>query len=378
MKLAVFIYSMTGGGAERVVSYLLPYLKKKGVDVCLILMNTTIKYNVPADVPIYYLEKSDYKESGFYKWIKLPFLAFRYARLLKRIQATHSFSLLTRPNYINIMARWFTRHKFNMIISERNYPSLQYGYGDMQSKVNTFLVKKLYHFADRIICNAQASSEDLVQNFNCEAAKMYVIYNPIDKSAIDAIPALDGFFDPAYINAITIGRLQEVKNHKLLIQAIADLKNVRLYILGEGYLKASLTEFIKSKGMEDRVFLLGFEKNPYKYLKNADLFLLGSNHEGFPNVLLEAMCCGLPIVSTNCKSGPSEMMELDEPEENDIMVTKYGILTPVNDVHSMKKGLEYLIDNPDYFSECKLNVSRRISFYAKNQILKEYEQALLA
>jgi N-acetylgalactosamine-N,N'-diacetylbacillosaminyl-diphospho-undecaprenol 4-alpha-N-acetylgalactosaminyltransferase len=360
-----------------VVSYLLPYLKKRGIDVCLVLMNTTIKYNVPADVPIYYLERSNPAESGLYKWIKLPFLAFRYARLLKKINVTHSFSLLTRPNYINILARWLTGHKFRMIISERNYPSLQYGYGDMQSKVNTYLVKRLYRFADRIICNAQASSEDLVENFNCDPGKMYVIYNPIDKSAIDAIPALEDFFDPAYINAITIGRLQDVKNQALLIRAIEDCKNVRLYILGEGYLKESLNELIRAKGLEDRVFLLGFEKNPYKFLKSADMFLLGSNHEGFPNVLLEAMCCGLPIVSTNCKSGPSEMMELDKPSENDIMVTDYGILVPVNDLQSMRKGLNYIIDNTAYYNACKENVLKRVTYYAKDQILKEYEQALL-
>jgi N-acetylgalactosamine-N,N'-diacetylbacillosaminyl-diphospho-undecaprenol 4-alpha-N-acetylgalactosaminyltransferase len=206
---------------------------------------------------------------------------------------------------------------------------------------------------------------------------MYVIYNPIDKSAIDAIPALKDFFDPAYINAITIGRLQDVKNQALLIRAIEDCKNVRLYILGEGYLKESLNELIRANGLDDRVFLLGFEKNPYKFLKSADMFLLGSNHEGFPNVLLEAMCCGLPIVSTNCKSGPSEMMELDKPSENDIMVTDYGILVPVNDLQSMRKGLNYIIDNTAYYNACKENVLKRVTYYAKDQILKEYEQALL-
>ncbi len=376
MKLVIFIYSMTGGGAERVISYLLPHLKKNGVDVSLVLMNTIIKYEIPDSVPVIQLENSNPGESGFYKWVKLPFLAFKYARLLRKIGATHSFSLLSRPNYINIIARWMTRHPFKMIISERNYPSLQYGYGDLQSKVNRFLVKWLYPKADRIISNAMASSDDLVANFNCEGEKLVVIYNPIDQEGIDEITPVKGFFNPDYFNIINVGRLQGVKNHELLIRAIEPFGHVRLYILGEGALHEYLEELIRNLRMQDRVFLLGFDNNPYKYLKSANLFALGSNHEGFPNVLLEAMCCGLPILSTNCKSGPAEMMQLDKESSDDIMITPYGIISPVNDIYLMRKGLEYVIQHPDYLESCKVHVRRRIGDYNKEKILEAYEDAL--
>src|SRR6056297_1391833 len=161
-KISIFLFSMDGGGAERVMSYLLPYLQKKGHSVILVLMTDEVAYPIPENIPIHYLEISDGNEHGLYKILKLPWLAWKYARLLKQQQITHSFSLLTRPCYINIMARRFTSEPYKIMVSERNYPSLQYGYGDAQSKINSYLVKKLYPKADLVISNAQASATDLV------------------------------------------------------------------------------------------------------------------------------------------------------------------------------------------------------------------------
>ncbi len=292
-KISIFIYSMDGGGAERVMSYLLPYLKKKGHEVILVLMCETIAYDIPNDIPIYYIEKSEGDEPGIFKFLKLPWLAWKYARLLKQLQITHSFSLLTRPCYINIMARWFTNHPYKLMVSERNYPSLQYGYGDTQSKINSFLVKKLYPKADMVISNAKASAKDLVDNFNVSIEKTGVIYNPIDLDKIEAISSKTSFFDPNFINLVSVGRLQVVKNQKLIIDAVAPFTNVRLYIFGEGELRSNLEAQIDNLGLKERVFLMGFESNPFQYLKAADLFIFSSNHEGFPNVIMEAMACGL-------------------------------------------------------------------------------------
>ncbi|MBQ4915647.1 glycosyltransferase [Maribacter sp. MMG018] len=377
-KISIFIYSMDGGGAERVMSYLLPYLKNKGHDVVLVLMNDTMAYSIPEDVPIYYLEKSKGDEPGIFKFLKLPWLAWKYARLLKRLQITHSFSLLTRPCYINIMARWFTNHPYKLMVSERNYPSLQYGYGDAQSKINTFLVKKLYPKADMVISNAKASAEDLVQNFNVAPEKTRVIYNPIDLEKINAITPVTNFFDASYTNLVSVGRLQIVKNQKILIEAVAPFEKVRLYIFGEGELRPELEQQIADLGLENRVFLMGFESNPFQYLKSADFFIFGSIHEGFPNVLLEAMCCGLPILTTNCKSGPDEIMELEHPKTDDIMITDYGILTPVGNVDLLKKGLAYCLEHPAFLDNCRVRVKERIQNFEREPILESYTHHILS
>ncbi|MHA7864096.1 glycosyltransferase [Flagellimonas marinaquae] len=375
-KIAIFINSLAGGGAERVTSYLLPYLVNKGHAVVLVLTEEELAYPVPKEVPIHYLDKSGKNESGVAKLLKLPWLAYRYAQFLRNENITHSFSLLTRPCYINIMARWFTSHPYKLMVSERNFPSMQYGGNHLQARINNFLVKRLYPKADLVVSNAKASAQDLVDNFGVAKERTRTIYNPIDIDKIQQMEAIQDFFDPNYVNAVSIGRLVPEKNHTFLLDAVLPFNHLRLYIFGEGELRKSLEEKIQGLGLENRVFLMGFESNPFQYLKAADFFLFGSLNEGFPNVLMEAMCCGLPIVSTNCKSGPDEMMELKEAKTDDIMFTDYGILTPVNDVTCMQKALEYVLEHPEFLKACKPNLLQRIQDFRREPILEAYHQLI--
>jgi N-acetylgalactosamine-N,N'-diacetylbacillosaminyl-diphospho-undecaprenol 4-alpha-N-acetylgalactosaminyltransferase len=375
-KIAIFINSLAGGGAERVTSYLLPYLVNKGHKVVLVLTEEELAYPVPKEVPIHYLDRSGKNESGVTKLLKLPWLAYRYAQFLRNENITHSFSLLTRPCYINIMARWFTSHPYKLMVSERNFPSMQYGGNHLQARINNFLVKRLYPKADLVVSNAKASAQDLVDNFGVAKERTRTIYNPIDIDKIQQMEGIQDFFDPNYVNAVSIGRLVPEKNHTFLLDAVLPFNHLRLYIFGEGELRKSLEEKIQGLGLENRVFLMGFESNPFQYLKAADFFLFGSLNEGFPNVLMEAMCCGLPIVSTNCKSGPDEMMELKEAKTGDIMFTDYGILTPVNDVACMQKALEYVLEHPEFLKACKPNLLQRIQDFRREPILEAYHQLI--
>lgn len=377
MTIALFIYSMAGGGAERVVSYLLPYLNKQGIEVHLVLMNTTISYEIPKEINVHFLEKSQGDENGFLKLLKLPYLAYRYAQLLKKLKITHSFAFLTRPSYINILSRYFTNHRYKIIISERSHPSLQYSYKSLQSSVNNFLIRFLYSRSDSIICNSKGNANDLISNYSINKEITKVVYNPIDIDIINQVQPISNFYDKSYFNIITVGRLDTGKNHELLISSIEQVTNTRLYILGEGPLNSYLKHLVKEKKIMDRVFFLGFDNNPFKYLKTADLFVFGSNHEGFPNVLLEAMCCGLPILTTNCKSGPAEIMELKKAVDNDVMITPYGILTPIKNLKVMKKGLSYMLLKPEFRASCRINVLNRAKDFEKNHILEKYMNVIL-
>jgi len=377
-KIAIFINSMAGGGAERVVSYLLPYLQNNGHSVWLVLTSDVITYELPRDIVVHYLEKSPEGESGIMKLLKLPWLAYRYARFLKTQNITHSFSLLSRPCYINLMSRWFTRHNFKLIISERNYPSMQYGGNSLQARINRLLVRNLYPKADMVISNARASAKDLAENFGVDEERTHTVYNPIDIERINSIEKKEGFFDEGFVNAVSIGRLVKEKNHRLLLEAIVPFETLRLYIFGEGELRSQLEQKIKTLNLENRVFLMGFESNPFQYLKAADFFLFGSLNEGFPNVLMEAMCCGLPIISTNCKSGPDEMLELKQEKKNDIMLTDYGILTPVNDTALMQKALDYTFRNPEFLDSCRPRLLERIKAFEREPIVEAYMQLLLS
>ncbi|SIQ77856.1 glycosyltransferase [Maribacter ulvicola] len=379
-KITILIYSLAGGGAERVVSYLLPYLKIKGIEVHLVLMNTTISYDIPKDIPIHYIETSQGDEHGLFKLIKLPWLAYKYARLLKKLKITHSFALLTRPSYINILSQYFTKKTYKISISERSYPSMQYGYNNVQSKINNFLIKRLYPKADQIICNSHGNANDLVKNYGINASKIEVVHNPINIENINDVEPDGAIFKKNNFNIITVGRMDAGKNHELLITAIVDVPQVHLFILGDGVLKEHLKILVATKGLKERVHFLGFDNNPFRFLKKADLFIFGSNHEGFPNVLLEAMACGLPLLTTNCKSGPDEIMKLPQKEvtTTDIMITDYGILTPVGNSDLLQKGLSYCIAHPEYLKNCRTKVKERIQDFKREPILEAYTKEILS
>jgi N-acetylgalactosamine-N,N'-diacetylbacillosaminyl-diphospho-undecaprenol 4-alpha-N-acetylgalactosaminyltransferase len=137
-------------------------------------------------------------------------------------------------------------------------------------------------------------------------------------------------------------------------------------------MQSELEDLIKKLSLKTQVFLLGYRANPYEYLKSADLFAFGSNHEGFPNVLLEAMACNIPILSTNCQSGPSEILKLQDEKGDNIMITDYGILTPVKNDEAMAKGISYFLDNKSFTDKCKINGLKRIKDFDKEKILNQY------
>ncbi|WP_299520404.1 glycosyltransferase [Winogradskyella sp.] len=373
MRIGILINSLSAGGAERVVTYLLNYCIDNNIEVHLFLMNTTKKYNLPGGLNMHFIEKARNDESGILKALKIPYLAFKYARLVKRLGITHSLSFLTRSNFVNILSRKFTAYKYKIITNERAFPSQQYSYGGLDSTFNKFLISKLYKKSDLLLGNSNGNVNDLIENFGMPTDRTQVVHNPIDLDKIESISPLDSFFDNSNFNLITIGRLDTGKNHLMLIKALHEISNpsVKLYIFGEGYMREKIEALIAELNMENRVILMGYESNPFTYLKAADLFIFGSNHEGFPNVLLEAMACDLPILTTNCQSGPNEIMELETPLDA-LMITNYGILVPVKNEALMAEGINFFVNDSVYLNECKKNVKRRIRDFEKNKILQQY------
>ena len=378
MKIAVFIYSLAGGGAERVVSQLVPYLENKGFDVYLVLMNNTCVYSFQTKIEPFFLENSAATENSVLKLLKIPLLAYKYHIFLKKNKILKSISFLTRPGFISVLTKCFDR-KRTVIISERSNSSNQYGYVNLQSWINTFLIKKLYPNADLIITNSRGNAEDLISNFNVPKLNITTIYNPISIETIRAVECKRDFFDTRFFNLISVGRLDEGKNHQLLIRSVGKLKSkkVRLYIFGDGELRYELQKLIKNLGLKNIVFLMGFDSNPYQYLKTADLFVFASNHEGFPNALLEAMACNLPIVTTNCPSGPNEILEAEIGYDyQEKLLTKYGILVPRNSEKQMIEAIVCMMENKAYYENCKASIATRILDFEKEKILEEFYNVL--
>lgn len=370
-RLSILIYSLSSGGAEKVVSILLGELKKE-YEITLVLMNDKIFYHIPEDIKIVYLENSNSNESGLQKLLKLPLLAWKYKKLNK---SEISFSFMNRSNYINILAKLMGM-KNKVFISERAMPSMQHANG-IQGRVNRFLIKKMYKYADVITANSIGNSKDLENNFNCD--NVLTINNPLDIEKIKNLSKEYVNFRDEKFTLITVGRLDAGKNHTLMIEAMQEI-DAKLYIIGDGALSDLLKEKIENLNLKDKVFLLGSQLNPYKYLAKADCFIFSSNHEGFPNVLLEALACALPVISTDCQSGPREILAPDSninfQLKNNIELAKFGILTPVNDFRVLQQAI-LLIKNDNYLRHQYIERAKdRIYDFDVKTIAKKFENIL--
>ncbi len=373
-KVVFLVNSLEGGGAERVVSTLLNYLADN-YDCYLILLEKKLSYDLDNRVNVIDLgQKSN--SNGFIKFIKLPTIAYKLSKVIKKRNFNVVVSFLYRANYINVLAKYFANHK--AIISERIAPSSMY-YGNSYNEViSRFLIKSLYERADFLVPVTNAIKSDLQNNFNININSK-VIYNPYD---INRINFLSSKSISININKsksiITVGSLDIRKNHKLLIKAFSRLvdKEYKLYILGRGQRKNNLQKLASDLGLDDNIIFINFDNNPYKYLSKCCLFVFSSNSEGFPNVVVEALACGLPVISTDCLSGPREILapgtNYNVQLQNKIECAEYGILTPINDVGRMREAMELLIRNKSLREAYARKAKKRVQNFAVEKIASQY------
>lgn len=317
-KVAFFIPDLGGAGAERVVSNLTQALAERGYDIFLILYNQN-------DMAYPYGGKLLTIDGGsgiLYKNKMLKFLYRTYR--LKMLKLKYKFdvviSFLENPDFQNIL----TKGKEKVYISVRNYASKSY------SKSKKLISKLLYKRADKIIAVSEEIKEDLINNFFIEEGKVKVIYNPYDLEKINLLAqeAIEEKFQDIFNKKciLNTGRLTIQKGQWHLIRAFSHIYNefsdVDLVFLGEGPLLEKLKRLAENLRIIDRVHFIGFQGNPFKFMKNSSLYVLTSLYEGFPNTLVEAMICGLPVISVNCRSGPREILLSGK----DSIDKNYGIL----------------------------------------------------
>lgn len=357
-KLALFIYSMGAGGAERVVSNILPYLAQN-FELHLILMNESIFYEIPKSVKIHYLERSNPYENGILKFLKLPFLAFKYKKLCFNLKIDLHFVWMNRPCYIAALARIFG-DKTPLIINECSTPSVLYESLSLKNKINKILIKTLYLKADFIYTNSSGAFNDLKENFKLNINKMKILLNAVNTALIQEKMNEKIKLNEPFI--LSVGRLDSGKNHALLIKAYARLKkenenSPKLVIIGEGELRDSLEKQINELNLNKSVLLLGFRKNPYAYMAKCEIFVFVSRFEGFSNALIEALACKKCVISSEHKSGARELLG-----DND-----FGILVPVDDEIATFKAMKTALENENLRKNYENKASTRIKeFEAKN------------
>lgn len=239
---------------------------------------------------------------------------FKLIKFLKK----HKFdSIITAKEYVNVtclFSRIFSKDIKKIITSTRTYVSSEKIYSKLKlSDFYLLLAKILYKFAKANVCVSQGVANDLKKNLNLKRNPV-VIYNPAAKeSSFTLQPKIPHpWFEEEIPVIIGCGRLTKQKDFSLLINAFSEVikkKEARLVILGEGELRPQLEKQIKDLGLKNKVLLPGNVNSPESYMYHAKVFALSSLWEGFGNVIVEALSVGCPVISMNCPSGPSEILE---------------------------------------------------------------------
>ena len=328
VRVAIFTANMDGGGAERAMAKLAAGIADRGFDVDLVLSEASGHYlaEVPPDVRIVDLHAGRVLAS-------LPGLV----RYLRRDRPA---AMLTSMNYVNVVGNWaraLARVDTRLVVNEQNALSLEAAHSPRRRhRMLPRLIGRFYPWADRIVSVARGTADDLSRTAGLPRDRIDVVHNPIvtpELKQLAAAPIDHPWFRPGEPPVVvSVGRLAEQKDFGTLLRAFARVRedrDARLVILGEGPERRSLEALIAELGLDDAAALPGWVQNPYPWMKGAGAYVLSSRWEGLPSVLIEALYCGVPIVATDCLSGPREILEGG----------RHGLLVEVGDADGLARGI---------------------------------------
>jgi glycosyltransferase involved in cell wall biosynthesis len=327
--VAIFLPALYGGGAERTFLKLAGGIASRGYSVDLVLARKEgpLLSEVPNSVRVVDLHASRDLKS-------LPFLV----RYLKRARPYAIISGL-HTNIIAIWAKQIARVNTRVVVSERNNLScfVTHYSSDLRMRIMPLLIRLFYPKADCVVAVSKGVAEDLIKVAQIPLDRVRVIYNPVVTPELKMNvqnPIQHSWLAPGHPPVILgMGRLTAQKDFQTLIKAFAQVYQscrAKLMILGEGEDRTELELLIRHLGLETEVCLPGYIINPYPYMLHATVFVLSSRWEGLPGVLIEALYCGVPIIATDCPSGPREILANG----------KYGKLVSAGNVDAMAMAIQ--------------------------------------
>lgn len=350
-NVLLIVDSMGIGGAEKVSLTLAQGFINEGYKVDLMICDNIIKFEIPKNITLHIL---DFKKSYFdyYRYSK------KLTNMIKDIEYKNKrvFDLIL----VNLQksTRLMKNNKHNNI-----YHIVHSTFSQSALKKNKFInnffkrkkLQKIYNNLN-IITVSNGIQEDLLNNINIKPKSIQTIYNPIDINKTKELSLEKiNFNEQDYI--VHVGRFAKVKRHDILIKAFAQANlNTKLVLVGDGEEKENIIHLVEKLNISDKVILIGFVANPFPYIKNAKLLVLSSDYEGFGMVLIEALALNTLIMSTNCKSGPSEIMT--------DCLNKY--LVPVNDINKLASMMQFIYENPYTIS------NQLVENFALENIIKKY------
>ncbi len=335
MRVALFLPDLGGGGAERVFALLAGGLAARGVETEVVLVSAEGPHlaAVQAVVPVIDLHRSATRYS------LLPL-----ARYLRRRRPDVLVTALDHANIVAVCARSLAHVQTAVVVTHHlAVADVATSSSPRKARLWSGLRARFYPWADAIVAVSRDAATDLARDLDLPRERVDVILNPVittDLVVRGAVPIehpwLAAGMPPVLMG---IGRLERQKDFPTLIRAFALLRQerpARLMILGEGTGRDELEALVRELGVTGDVAMPGFVNNPYAYLKRAATFVLSSIYEGLPTVLIEALALGTPVVSTDCKSGPREILEDGQ----------LGRLVPIRDPEALAAAIAATLDEP--------------------------------
>lgn len=402
-KILFLIDSLGGGGAERIMSYLLNRLDRNRYAPSLgLLLRPDVGYPLRSDLPMYSLCSDELSGLGkalhfFLSVLVVPLTLFKgrdfrrnnnyFCAVLRQFVggfiALRRHLLMDRPEIIvvflqtsiviTIVTLWLMRSKIPVICSDRILLTRELK-SRRFPRLNCLLMRWLYRNIHGYVAVSDEAGRDMVANFGLSPNNVRTIYNGLDlgdlnKRSRETLQDDDGVFHEGTVHFISMGRLTEQKGFDLLIKAFSHTRkkiDCRLVIIGDGELSTALKQLARDRMVEADVVFAGWKTNPFPYLAAADVFVMSSRYEGFPNALMEAMAAGLPVVSTDCPSGPAELLSGG----------RYGFLVPNESKKELADAMFKMVSDAKLREDFGRRAKKRMADFTLDRMIDEFEALL--
>ena len=357
-RLIIFTPSIEGGGVEKNFFIISNFLSKKVNSISVITISNKIKKQLNNKINLITPKNEFWNNIGRRK----KFIICSILLFLELIKNKNAVVLCFQGNvYCALICKLFS---VKFILRSNTAPS-----GWSKNKIKIFLYKFIYGLADKIVVNSHEFKKEFNRKFGLSSV---CIYNPLNKREIIYLSKKKisfNFFKKKNLNIVSVARLSDQKDHLTLLKAVNNLKNninIKLLLIGSGDQLKFISDYINKKKLSKMIKIIKFKKNPYPFLLKSDLFVLSSKYEGLPNVLLEALVLKKFVISSNCPTGPKEVLDNG----------KGGFLFKTGEMNDLKNKILFFYQNRKKCRKLTLFGNKRLNRFDSKLNLNKYYQII--